>query len=95
MASVWGENLRQETSEGLSYWNAPLAGVIAHLQESTDGFHMPGRTFFGQTQPREVLTQHWDDNNQRRYATIALVLSTELDGGERESIFRLPNTTRI
>jgi hypothetical protein len=48
MASVWGENLRQGASEGLSYWNAPLARVIAHSQESTDGFHVPGRTFFGE-----------------------------------------------
>jgi hypothetical protein len=95
MASVWDGNLCQETSEGLLYWNAPLAGVMAHLQESTDGFHVPGRTFFGQTQPKEVLTQIWDDNNQRRYATIALILSPELDGGVRESIFHLPNTTRI
>jgi hypothetical protein len=95
MASVWGENLCQETSEGLSYWNTPLAGVIAHSQESTDGFHVPGRTFFGQTQPREVSTQLWDDNNQRRYSTIALVFSIELDGGVRESLFCLQNTTRI
>jgi hypothetical protein len=94
MASVWGENFCQETSEGLSYWKNPLASVIAHSQESTDGFHMPGRTFFGQTQPREESNQLWDDDNQRRYATIALVLSTELDGGVRESIFPLPNTTR-
>jgi hypothetical protein len=51
MVSVWGENFSQETSEGLSYWNALLAGVIAYSQESTGGFHVPGRTFFGQTQP--------------------------------------------
>jgi hypothetical protein len=56
MASVWGENFSQETSEGLSYWNAPLAGVIAHSQELTDGFHVPEGTFFGQTQPREAST---------------------------------------
>jgi hypothetical protein len=93
MASVWGENLCQETLEGLSYWIPPLASVIAHSQESTDGFYVPERTFFGQTQSREVSTQLWDDDNQRRYATIALVLSTELDGGVRESIFRLPNMT--
>jgi hypothetical protein len=31
LVSVWGENFSQETSEGLTYWNAPLAGVIAHI----------------------------------------------------------------
>jgi hypothetical protein len=95
MVSVWGENFSQETSKGLSYLNAPLASVIAHSQESTDRFHVPGRTFFGQTQQKEASTQLWDNNNQRRYDTIALILATELDGGVRESVFRLPNTTRI
>jgi hypothetical protein len=95
MASVWGENPCQEILEGLSYWNAQLVSVIAHLQESTDGFHEPGRTFFGQTQPTEVSTQLSDNNKQRRYTTIALVLSTELEGGVREGLFRLLNTTRI
>jgi hypothetical protein len=94
IASVWRENICQEASKGLSYWNSLFANVLAHSQESTDGFHMPGRTFFGQIQPSEVSTQLRDNNNRRRYATIALVLSTELDGGVRESIFRLPNTTR-
>jgi hypothetical protein len=95
MVSVWGENYSQETSKGLSYWNAPLASVNAHLQESTDGFPVQGRTFFGQTQLKEASTQLWDDNNQRRYTMIALILAAELDGGERKSVFRLPNKTRI
>jgi hypothetical protein len=94
IASVWNDNLWQEALEGSSYWNPPLANVLAHLQEPTDGLHVPGRTFFGQVQPGEALTQLWDDDNRRRYATFALVLATELDGGVRESIFRLPNTTR-
>jgi hypothetical protein len=94
IVSVWSKNLCQKASEGLSYWNPLLANILAHSQESTDGFHVPGRTFFGQIQPREVSTQLRDDNNRRRDATIALVLSTELDRGVRESIFRLPNMTR-
>jgi hypothetical protein len=94
IVSVWNENLWQEALEGSSYWNPLLANILAHSQEPTDGLHVPGRTFFGQIQPGEVSTQLHDDDNRRRYARIALVLSTELDGGVRESIFRLPNTTR-
>jgi hypothetical protein len=77
--SVWNDNLWQEASEGWSYCNPSLANVLAHSQEPTDGLHVPGRTFFGQVQPGETLTQLWDDNNRRRYATVALVLATKLD----------------
>jgi hypothetical protein len=55
---------------------------------------MPGRTFFGQVQLGEALTRLQDDDNRRQYATFALVLATELDGGVRENIFGLPNMTR-
>jgi hypothetical protein len=95
MASVWNDNLLQEaTEEGSSYWNPPLTHVLAHSQEPTDGLQVPGRTFFGQVQPGEESTRLRDDDNQRRYATFPLFLATELDGGIRESIFRLPNMTR-
>jgi hypothetical protein len=94
IASVWNDNLWQEALEGWSYWNPPLANVLAHSQEPTDGLHVPGRTFFGQVQPGEASTRLRDNDNRRRYATFALVLATELDRGVRESIFCLPNTTR-
>jgi hypothetical protein len=94
IASVWNDNLLQEASEGSSYCDPPLANILAHSQEPTDGLHVPGKTFFGQVQPGEASTRLRDDNNRRRYATFALVLATELDRGIRESIFRLPNTTR-
>jgi hypothetical protein len=84
IALVWNDNLWQEALEGSSYWNPPLANVLAHSQ-------VTGRTFFGQVQPGKTSNQLWEDDNRRIYATVALVLATELDGGVRESIFRLPN----
>jgi hypothetical protein len=64
----------------------PLAGANGRSSRA-------GRTFFGQVQPGEALTQLRDGDNRRRYATITLVLATELDGGVKESIFPLPKTT--
>jgi hypothetical protein len=55
---------------------------------------VPGRTFYGQVQRGEGSTQLRDDDVRRRYATFALVLATELDGGVTKSIFRLTHTTR-
>jgi hypothetical protein len=94
IASVLNYNLSQEASEGSSYWNPPLANVLALSQEPTDGLYVPGRTFFGQVQPGEALTRLWDDNNRRRYATFALVLAAELEGEVSESIFCILNMTR-
>jgi hypothetical protein len=56
IASVWNDNLWQEALEGWSYWNPPLANVLAHSQEPTDGLHVPGWTFFGQVQAGEAST---------------------------------------